>query len=165
MSVLALALAAGLWTAQSAPADGEWVSFAGSWSAFGRRESLDVGARQPAVVVTVSGALVISRGAELLRGFRGQAIGFDDGQGTSVGRCTWTDDNGDRIYSRIEGESVQSGKKFVGTITGGTGRYAGLEGEYSFTWQYVVSGREGDGSMAFDGRTMGLSGRVRRAAK
>ncbi len=48
----------------------------------------------------------------------------------------------------------------MGTITGGTGRYAGLEGEYSFTWQYVIA-RE-DGAGVIQGRAADLSGRVRR---
>ena len=50
------------------------------------------------------------------------------------------------------------GQGLLGTITGGTGRYAGLEGEFSFTWQYVVSAEDG----AFQGRAVGLKGRVRR---
>jgi hypothetical protein len=48
----------------------------------------------------------------------------------------------------------------VGTITGGTGRYAGLDGEYAFTWQYVVA--PADGAGVIQGRAADLSGRVRR---
>ena len=76
------------------------------------------------------------------------------------GAAVWTDENGDRVFSRLKGESLRTGKRFLGTITGGTGRYAGLEGEYSFTWQYVVA-RE-DGAGVIQGRAADLSGRVRR---
>ena len=31
----------------------------------------------------------------------------------------------------------------MGTFLGGTGRYAGVTGEYSFQWQYVVDSDEG----------------------
>ena len=102
---------------------------------------------------------MLTSGEGLSRGFHGQAIGFDDGQGLSVGRAVWTDENGDRLFSRLKGEPLQTGKGLVGTITGGTGRYVGLEGEFSFTWQYVVSMEDG----AFQGRSLGLKGRVRRA--
>ena len=113
-----------------------------------------------AAIVEVSGAVVLTVGEGLSRGFRGQAIGFDDGQGSAPGRAVWTDENGDRLFSRLKGESLRTGKRFVGTITGGTGRYAGLEGEYSFTWQYVVAGEDGVG--VIQGRAADLSGRVRR---
>jgi len=70
----------------------------------------------------------------------------------------WTDEHGDRLFSRLKGEPLQTGKGLVGTITGGTGRYAGLEGEYSLTWQYVVPAEDG----LIQGRSVGLQGRVRR---
>jgi hypothetical protein len=108
-------------------------------------------------VVFVSGAVVLADPGGLSRGFHGQAIGFDDGEGLSLGRCVWTDENGDRVFSRLRGEPLETGKRLFGTITGGTGRYAALEGEYSFTWQYVVPTEDG----RVQGRAVGLSGRVR----
>jgi hypothetical protein len=69
----------------------------------------------------------------------------------------WTDEHGDRLFSRLKGEPLETGRRVVGTITGGTGRYAGLEGEYSLTWQYVVSGEDG----GIQGRAVRLEGRVR----
>ena len=105
----------------------------------------------------VSGAVVIKSGEGLGRGFEAEAIVFDDGEGVSVGRCVWTDAHGDRVFSRLKGEPLQAGRRLAGTITGGTGRYAGLEGEYAFTWQYVLPGEDG----AIQGRTGRLQGRVR----
>jgi hypothetical protein len=136
-------------------------SFAGTWSAAGRRESVAVEGGGAAAIVDVSGAVVLKSGEGLSRGFRGEAIGFDDGQGLSVGRCVWTDEKGDQLFSRLRGESVQTGRRFVGTFTGGTGRYAGLAGEYSFTWQYVITDEDGG---AIHGRAVGLEGRIHRAS-
>jgi hypothetical protein len=148
--------------AEEPPAEA-WRSFAGTWSAAGRREALAFEGGGAAAILEVSGAVVLTSGEVLSRGFRGQAIGFDDGQGLSVGRCVWTDENGDRLFSRLRGESLGAGKRFVGTITGGTGRYAGLTGEYSFRWEYLVSATEGDAAGVVQGRAVGLEGRVRRA--
>jgi hypothetical protein len=144
---------------QTPPPAEAWRSFEGTWSASGRRHTVASEAGGTAAIVEVSGAIALTVGEGLSRGFRGEVIGFDDGQGLSVGRSVWTDERGDRLFSRLKGEALQTGKRLFGTITGGTGRYAGLEGEYSFTWQYVVSAEDG----AIQGRTVGLSGRVRQA--
>jgi hypothetical protein len=85
-------------------------------------------------------------------------IGFDDGEGLSVGRSVWTDENGDQLFSRLKGERIETGRRIAGTVTGGTGRYAGLSGEYSFTWRYVVPSEDG----RIQGRVVDLSGRIRR---
>ena len=158
-----LALAAGLVVlAAAAPPEpvGDWQPIAGTWSTSGRRQALAVEGGAEAAVVEVSGAVTLSTGAGLSRGFRGQAIGFDDGEGLSVGRCVWTDEQGDQIFSRLRGESMQAGRRVVGTVTGGTGRYQGLEGDYSFTWQYVVPAEDG----LIQGRAVRLEGRYRHAA-
>ena len=38
---------------------------------------------------------------------------------------------------------MRAGRRIVGSITGGTGRYSGVEGEYAFEWQYVVATDDG----------------------
>ena len=136
----------------AAPA--EWRAFEGSWSASGKRPPSAVESGAAAAVVELSGAVVLTSGEGLSRGFRGEAIGFDDGQGVSVGRAVWTDEHGDRIFGRLKGEPLETGRRIVGTITGGTGRYAGLAGEYSFTWQYVVAAEDG----AIQGRAVASRG-------
>jgi hypothetical protein len=70
----------------------------------------------------------------------------------------WTDNHGDRIFSTLKGEAVETGKRIRATITGGTGHYAGATGEYSFTWQYVVQAEDG----AIEGRAVDVKGRIRR---
>ncbi len=151
---LALSLAGGLPVRAEEP----WRPIEGSWSATGTRHAIAAGDVSEAVVVEVSGAVVLSAGSGLSRGFRGEAVGFDDGQGLCVGRAVWTDADGDRIFSRLKGEPLQAGKRWVGEITGGTGRYAGLEGQYSLVWQYVVPGEQG----RIQGRAVRLTGQVRR---
>ena len=156
---LALALA-GVVTAPAAQGTtpGEWQAFEGSWSVSGRRSSVPAEGGTTAAVVEVSGAVVLTTAGGLGRGFRGEAVGFDDGQGVSLGRAVWTDEHGDRLFSRLKGEPLETGRRIVGTITGGTGRYAGLEGEYSFTWKYLLSAEDG----AIQGRAVRLEGRARR---
>jgi hypothetical protein len=109
------------------------------------------------LTVQLSGAVAITAGEGLSRGFRGEVIGFDDGAGLTVARCVWTDDRGDRIFSQLKGDTIASGRRIVGTISGGTGRYAGITGEYGFEWQYVIEAEAG----TISGRAIGLRGRFR----
>ena len=68
----------------------------------------------------------------------------------------WTDEHGDKVFSQLRGEPIGTGSKVLGTITGGTGRFAGLTGEYELHWQYVIESDDGTVS----GRAVGLKGRV-----
>jgi len=143
------------------PSSDEWRAFQGSWSAVGRRHTLPIDAGRAAAVVQLSGAVVLTGGTGASFGFQGEAIGFDDAEGLSIGRAVWTDARGDRVFSVLKGEPLQTGRRIVGTIAGGTGAYADVTGEYELTWQYVVSG-END---VVQGRSADLSGRFRRSVK
>jgi opacity protein-like surface antigen len=143
--------------AQQAPAAGVWRSFEGTLSASGQRQTLPTESGRPAVTVQLSGPVAITAGEGLSRAFRSEVIGFDDGAGLTVLCGVWTDDRGDRIFTRLKGETVASGRRIAAAITGGTGRYAGITGEYSFEWQYVVEAEAG----TISGRAIGLRGRYR----
>jgi hypothetical protein len=141
---------------QGVPDDG-WHAIEGSWSGAGQRQTLQTESGRTASTVYLSGAVVLTVAEGVSKGFRGEVIGFDDGAKVSVGRGVWTDERGDRIYSTLTGETIGSGRRFAATITGGTGRYAGITGEYSFEWQYVVEAEQG----SVQGRAVGLKGRYR----
>jgi hypothetical protein len=136
------------------PPDG-WRTFTGSWTAAGSRHSIPTELGRPAGVIRLSGAVAIAAGGELGRGFRGEVVAYDDGGSLVVGRAVWVDARGDRIFSELRAEPIATGRRITGTITGGTGRYAGLTGEYAFRWQYVVETAEGE----VQGHTTGLTGR------
>lgn len=152
----ALAAQAPVPAPQAAGGDGS-RSFEGTLSATGQRQSIPTESGRPAVTMQLSGPVAITAGEGLRRAFRSEVIGFDDGAGLTVLRGVWTDDHGDRIFSTLRGESVASGRRVSGAFTGGTGRYAGITGEYSFEWQYVVEAEAG----TISGRGIGLRGRYR----
>ena len=132
--------------------------FAGTWSASGQRQVLKADASYSAVTLQMSGAVMLTTNAGLSRGFRGEVIGFDDGAGVISGRAVWTDDRNDRIFSGIYGDTLtSSGRQMRGTITGGTGRYAGVTGEYEFRWQNLLTTDDN----IVHGRAVDLRGRVR----
>ena len=106
------------------------------------------------VVAQVSRSPKQAQMRRLLRGC--EVIAFDDGSSVGSGRAVWTDSRGDRVFSALRGDAIQTGRRITATITGGTGRYAGATGEYALTWQYVVTAEDG-----IQGRTADLTGRLR----
>ena len=89
-------------------------------------------------------------------GFQGDVIGFSDSAAGGTGQGVWTDERGDKVFSQLRGQSLGTGSRVVGTITGGTGRWAGVTGEYELRWQYVIESDDG----TISGRAVGLKGRV-----
>ena len=64
------------------------------------------------------------------------------------------------LMEKVRNDRYPSGDlmdRIEGTIVGGTGRYEGAVGTYSFSWQYTVEGEDG----AVQSRAVGLRGRVR----
>ena len=145
---------------QEPPAAPAWRAFEGTWSATGRRQVVAIEGGAVAAIVEISGAVVLTSGEGLSRGFRGEAIGFDDGQGLSVGRAVWTDENGDRLFSRLKGEPLQTGQG-PGRARSRAARAATRASKASSRSPGSTSFRRRTASI--QGRAVGLKGRVRRA--
>jgi hypothetical protein len=143
--------------ATETPSSGEWRAFQGSWSASGVRQTLNLEPNHRASIFDLTGTLLLTGDQRLGVGFQARAIGLTDSLAGMQGRCVWTDERGDKIYSELKGEFVATGNHIVGTFLGGTGRYAGMTGEYSFQWQFIVESEDGTVS----GRAVDLKGRAR----
>ena len=139
------------------PPAGAWHAFEGTWTAAGTRRTLHLGPEHRAAIFELTGSMLLTGAQRPAVGFKAQAIGFSDSRAGMQGRCVWTDERGDMVYSELRGEVVGSGNYIVGTFVGGTGRYAGVTGDYTFQWQYVVDAEDG----AVSGRVVDLKGRAR----
>ena len=135
-----------------------WHAFVGSWTASGTRHTLHLGGDHWASIVKVSGSMLLGGDRKLGVGFLAEVIGLSDDVHGFVGHAVWTDERGDRVFSAVRGQSVGAGKHITGTVTGGTGRYDGIAGEYELQWQYVIEAEEG----TVQGRAIDLKGRFRR---
>jgi len=156
--VLVAACGAPVVPARVAAAAGEWRTFQGSWTASGTRTSLDLASDRRASIVQMNGSLLLDSERTLGIGFRAEFLGFSDSQTGMVGRAVWTDERGDRVVSELKGDWVGTGNHITATFLGGTGRYAGITGEYDFQWQYVLVSDDGS---SVSGRTSGFKGRAR----
>ena len=139
------------------PSAGEWHEFEGTWTASGTRRTLRMDSDQRAAIFELTGSMLLTGAQRPAVGFKAQAMGFSDTRTGMQGRCVWTDEHSEMIYSELKGEWVGSGNHIVGTFIGGTGRWAGITGEYTFQWQYVVDAEDG----AVSGRVVNLTGRAR----
>lgn len=132
-------------------------SFTGDWTTIGTRQVLDLGPGQQAVIFQLSGSLLLNGKQRINRGFQAQVIGFSDTTTGLQGRSVWTDEHGDKVFSELSGEGLGPGLLIEGKLTGGSGRYAGISGEYSFKWKRIgaIEGSE------LTGRVVDLSGWAR----
>jgi hypothetical protein len=135
-------------------------SFDGNWSAAGTRSGLDLAPGNRAEIFRLSGALVLSGKQRPHAAFKAEVIGFRDDVTGLQARSVWTDEHGDKAFSELSGGLETTGRLIEGRFVGGTGRYAGVTGEYSFRWQTLVDTEDG----GFSGRVTGFKGRARLAA-
>ena len=55
-----------------------------------------------------------------------------NGAGPFGGPCAWSDSDGDKIFTDYTGKIAASGASGAHQITGGTGKFAGIQGKGSF---------------------------------
>jgi hypothetical protein len=134
--------------------------FTGDWTVTGNRRVMNLLPGQQAAIFNVSGSMMLSGKQRLNRAFQSEAIGFADTTTGLHGRSVWTDEHGDKVFSELSGEGFGPSQLIEGKFTGGTGRYVGISGEYSFKWQRLGA-IEGD---ELAGRVVGLQGSARLSA-
>ena len=160
--VIALALAGAACGPATEPAkpvaaSSEWREFEGSWSAAGTRRIIPLGANRRGSIVDLRGTMLLSGPQRPGVGFRAEVIALVDSDTGLQGRSVWTDERGEQVFSELKGEGTATQNRIMGTILGGTGRYAGVTGTYEFSWQFVLEAEDG----SIQGRATGLKGRVR----
>jgi len=144
-------------SSQPGSSSGEWHEFKGTWTAAGSRNIMPFGGDRRAAMSILNGSLVLAGSSRPYVGFRAEAFVFNDTATGMVGRAVWTDEHGDQAFSELRGEGNADNNKITGTFVGGTGRYAGANGAYEFSWRFVLENEDG----VVEGQSMGLKGRIR----
>ncbi len=144
---------------QASAPPGEQRSFSGTMTLSGPRQSLPAAGDRPATTFQLSGTALLGGEKRPAQGYRTEIIGYSDARRGMQASSVWTDRNGDRAFSELRAAEAGPDRSVIGTFTGGTGRYAGITGEYRFTWQYMVGNEEG----GVGARVSDLQGSVRLA--
>lgn len=135
----------------------EWREFQGTWTAAGSRNTLPLIGNRSASISTFEGSLVLTGPSRPGVGFRSEAIVFNDSLTGLIGRAVWTDEKGDRAFSELRGEGTAQNNIITDNFIGGTGRYVGITGTYSFSWRFLIQSKDG----VVQGQSVHLNGRFR----
>ena len=148
LSIAAMSVSA---QSQEIPRSG---TFQGRWEVVGKAMKIDLGTSRSVSVARFEGAVVLEGSAQgLARGFRANCVGLQDQSTGGLGRCVWKDRFDDEIWSEIESRSTGSSRSSQAKFVGGTGKFEGIEGEFSFEWIYMIPASE-------EGPVRGYSTRV-----
>lgn len=131
--------------------------FEGTWTASGTRRTLPLGGGRTSSVIELEGSMLLSGAGRPGVGFRSEIVALVDSASGLTGRGVWTDERGDQVFSELTGTGTAARNSIEGTIVGGTGRYAGATGTYTFSWQYMIESDDGE----ISGRAVELKGSVR----
>jgi len=149
--------------APALPVSGEAREFTGTMSLTGTRQQLatyrdthQAAAPVAPAIFRVGGTLLLSGPARPNLGFHAEFIGFSAGERGLQGHGVWTDERGDRAFSDLFGRELGPGRTVNGRFVGGTGRYEGISGTYTFSWQSLTDAEEGQVAV----RVSDLRGRV-----
>jgi hypothetical protein len=163
-----LALAAAGWTsppahAQALPREG---TFSARWVVTGTWRGLGLASEREIIFADLGGRLDVTPNGGALVDLASRCFVFWDSATSGTARCRWRHPSGDEIFSEVEGGLLAQGAPVTGRFVGGTGRYAGLAGEFRFDgWSTLYIEREpresGDpegGDLAITAFTNELSG-------
>lgn len=150
----ALAAAAG----DELPREG---TFEGDWAISGTVRQVEVG-EGTVILARLGGPVTLHSPGGLAREFDAVCNSVSDAETGGIARCTWTDETGDVLLLEVSGSilgSMGTVREARGTVAGGTGRYAGLEGELSLDWLFVESALD---DQRFKGYVTKLTGQWKR---
>lgn len=122
-------------------APGGWHTFEGTWSASGTRQVLNLEANHRASIFDMTGSLLLVGDRGLGVGFRAKVIAFSDNLAGMQGRCVWTDERGDQVFSELKGAGVGTGDHIVGTFLEGPAASLASQGNIPFSGSTLLRPR------------------------
>lgn len=116
-------------------------TFDGNWQLVGEAKTVETGG-ESVILLRASGPVSVTGSGGMKTSFTSECVGASDGETGGAGRCVWTDEDGDQLFLSLAGEIIGPAGTFRetrGSVTGGTGKYVGLEGDYVADWLFVPS--------------------------
>jgi hypothetical protein len=158
-SLLALAAIAGVDARAHAQAPPREGTFSARWVVTGTWRGLGLGEKREVIVADLGGRLdVLPQGGALVD-LASRCLVFWDSATGGTARCRWTHPSGDEIFSEVEGGLLAEGTPVSGRFVGGTGRYAGISGEFRFAgWSALYLEREPRGAERDDREGRAITG-------
>ncbi len=133
-------------------------TFSAYWAVSGTVHLIDFKDSGVTAAGSHTGTVTIQTSEGPVRAFETDCVAFADDE-SSHGRCVWTGPLGDLVYVELKGTGLAGFGRTRGTFVGGTGKYDGIEGGFSFEWNYNVSRGQ---DATFDGYTLEMQGNYRK---
>ncbi len=124
--------------AQQSPREG---TFAGSWQLEGEAKKVAADGEE-VFLFRADGPVRLTTSTGMQREFASECVGTSDNETGGVGRCVWTDADGDRLVLSMAGEIIGPAGTFResrGQVQSGTGKYQGAQGDYVADWLFLES--------------------------
>jgi hypothetical protein len=140
---LAIAVVVGA-RAEEPPAAAREGQFTARWVVTGTWRGLGLGPTREGILADLSGRLdVTPGGAGPIVDLASRCLVLWDSAKGGSALCRWRHPSGDEIFGEVEGDLLAGGKPVTGRFVGGTGRYAGITGEFRFDkWDGFFLDRE-----------------------
>jgi len=130
-------------------------SFRASWNVSGTIHLMEFKDRGWVAAGRHEGTIILQTDKGQIPTFETECVAFADESQGGVGRCVWESTDGDLIYVETSSSGMGGLGRSRGKFVGGTGRFDGITGGFSFEWNYNVSGWE---DASFDGYTLAMTG-------
>lgn len=143
--------------APNAPA-AEEGTFTGTWIASGERQLQDFMEGRPVFTFHVKGHVNLKDHLGDVADFWSDCSGLWDAQTGSTARCVWRSMDGQKVFIVMNGQLLDEGLQVTGEIVGGTGKLAGIEGVFTFSWTSVFVNEDTD---TLTGHTENIAGTYR----
>lgn len=126
--------------AETSAREGE---FTARWVVSGTWRAMGLGGSREVILADLTGRLDVTHGSGDIVDLSTRCLVYWDSAKSGSGSCRWRHPSGDEIFVEIEGGLLAPNKSVSGRLIGGTGRYAGISGEFAFDkWNALQLDRE-----------------------
>jgi len=156
-------LAVVIWLVAGGPAYAAWPeeragAFDAYWAMSGTVHTVEVTGRGMAAAGGLTGTVTVQTSEGPVPSFETDCVIFADDKSGGTGRCVWTGTSGDQVFVELRSSGPVGSGHARGSFTGGTGRFEGIDGQFTFEWNYSV---RGGSDASLDGATLAMRGRYR----
>ena len=120
-------------------------TFEGNWDVEGSTESMEMDDGQISIYRVTGPVEITNSSSGLAREFQSRCVGVSDEETGGIGRCVWVDTAGESLFLELSGEIIGpmgTTREAVGIVVGGTGKYAGLQGDFEADFLFWESALE-----------------------
>jgi len=117
-------------------------TFEGNWDLSGYAETVAMDDGEISVMKLEGPVRITSAASGLAREFDSVCAGVSDKKTGGIGRCVWTDGDGDTLLVELSGSIIGpagTSREALGVVAGGTGKYADIKGSFDVDWLFIES--------------------------